>query len=62
MAYPTTQEKLLLAALESLLAFCELDSLQDQQTDPRLREDFQRARESAQQVAASARKIFRHGI
>ena len=62
MAYPTTQEKKLLAALENLLAFLERDSQVDMQTDPRLREEFARVRESAAAVAAEARKIFRHGI
>lgn len=59
MAYATVQERRLLRALETLLAFTEPESLADQQTDPRIREAFRAARESAERTADEARKVLR---
>lgn len=58
MAYATEQERRLLRALETLLALTDHDSLHDQQTDPRLREEFRTARELAQNIAARARDVL----
>jgi len=62
MAYATEQEKRLLRAVESMLAFTTPESLLDQQTDPRLREAFVAVRESAQSVADRAREVLREGV
>lgn len=62
MAYATEQEKRLLRALESLLEMTDAESILDQQTDARLREQFRAVRESAEMTAKNARSVLREGF